>query len=549
MRGAVALAVCGLWLAGCARGPAPEIRFPSPGAKLANPVHLEANTEVRWFDGQAYLGRGRVWKGSLSPGTHRVRAVGVGEASLELEVEEDYPLDVIRAVPSGTAELDLPPGKYRVIWGNLSGKPIQAGEPSARTQPPSHTPRLEPVRALEHELLQKPQRKIELKPGKQLQGLPELGSKRSFRLLDLDSPGSELIEARLVWAGANVLAYVHEAAGYDVGELAAAVGPIVRVFDGEILERVRTAFGPYADVDGNARILLLFTPRLNQSGLAVGFFYAGDLLAYGPDNPDSNEADMLYLGVPQPEDFNFSSASLTATACHELQHLVNFSNYTLPYVGNPDPPLSPLWLNEGMSHLAEDLCGYNLLGGNLAFVSRYLERVPRTSLTAADLNGQGDTLERRGAAYLYLRYLMERAGGLALQNGRLVDKGGLRFTRRVTAERAASHQDVARLAGIQATEALWRYWWTLALSGEGRLAWAEFEPRVLDPVTGDYLGVDLRLGKVRLTPQHAFELNGVKPTLQWPSTLPPAAFALREVQGPCRLELPRAGAVQVLRVE
>ena len=392
MRGAVALAVCGLWLAGCARGPAPEIRFPSPGAKLANPVHLEASTEVRWFDGQAYLGQGRVWRGSLSPGTHRIRAEGAGEASLELEVEEDYPLDVIRAVPSGKAELDLPPGKYRVIWGNASGKPIQAGEPSARTQPPSHTPWHEPVRALERELLQKPQRKIELKPGKQLRGLPELGSKRSFRLLDLDSPGSEWIEARLVWAGANVLAYVHEAAGYDVNELAAAVGPIARAFDGEILER-------------------------------------------------------------------------------------------------------------------------------------------------------------RGAAYLYLRYLMERAGGLALQNGGLVDKGGLRFTRRVIAERAASHQDVARLAAIEANGALWRYWWTLALSGEGRLAWAEFEPRVLDPFTGDYLGVDLRLGKVRLTPEHAFELNGVKPTLQWPSTLPPAAFALREVQGPCRLELPRAGAVQVLRVE
>ncbi|MCV4697671.1 hypothetical protein OFB92_31670, partial [Escherichia coli] len=89
--------------------------------------------------------------------------------------------------------------------------------------------------------------------------------------------------------------------------------------------------------------------------------------------------------------------------------------------------------------------------------------------------------------------------------GGLVDKGGLRFTRRVIAERAASHQDVARLAAIEANEALWRYWWTLALSGEGRLAWAEFEPRVLDPVTGDYLGVDLRLGEVRLTPEHAFE--------------------------------------------
>jgi hypothetical protein len=202
-----------------------------------------------------------------------------------------------------------------------------------------------------------------------------------------------------------------------------------------------------------------------------------------------------------------------------------------------------------MSHLAEDLCGYNLLGGNLAFVSRYLEQVPGTSLTAGNLNGQGDTVERREAAYLYLRYLMEQAGGLALQGGELVDKGGLRFTRRVIAERAAGYEDVARLAGLRAGEALWRYWWTLALSGEGRLAWAEYGPRVLDPGTGDYLGVDLRLGRIQLTPQHAFELNGVKPIPQWPSTLPPSAFALREVEGPGRFALPQTGRVQVLRLE
>jgi hypothetical protein len=38
-------------LLGCTRQPAPQILFPSSGATLTNPVHLEANTAVRWYLG------------------------------------------------------------------------------------------------------------------------------------------------------------------------------------------------------------------------------------------------------------------------------------------------------------------------------------------------------------------------------------------------------------------------------------------------------------------------------------------------------------------
>ena len=531
-----------LFLSACAT-PTPQILFPSPGATLTNPIYLEANTTVRWYLGKELLGEGSSWSGNLKPGEHTVRAQAGGEVSMALRVEEDFPIGKIRNIAAGQKTIDLPGGKYKAIWGNTTGQTLRwpgssdtvASSTSEVMNPSEH----DLLRPFEQKLFAKPQRKIPFTLNAQSEYQP--GSVREFRLLNLESTGSEVIEAELVWSGVNTLAYVHQAKGVDLSEIGTRVSPIARDFDNRILRRIHAAFGPHADVDNNHKVILLFSPRLNASKFAVGFFYVGDLLANGPDNPDSNQAEVLYLGLPEVGNFNFSSASLAATACHEFQHLVNFSNFSLPYIENPEPPFAPLWLNEGMSHLAEDLCGYNTLGGNLAFVARYLNKAHQTSLSESNLEGQGDTIERRGAGYLFMRYLTELKGGVTVDGAELKGDGG-QFLHRLLGQRLGNLTDIAKTAGMEPAEVLWRWWWMLA-GVEG-----SYQNPVLDPSTSDHLGVDLHLGHVQLTDQYGFELDGLKPVEGWPKALPAHAFALRELAGPLHLEIP-PGSVQVVRLE
>ncbi|WP_457637689.1 hypothetical protein [Oceanithermus sp.] len=558
----ISLMLATVILAGC-RQP-PVVVFPNDGAELDNPVYLVASTSVTWFDGNDKLGEGDHWSGFLSEGNHEIRAVASeGTAQLHLWVRQLFPLGVIARVPAGYELPEAPDGEYVRVWGRAEEKsatlmaqerkpslslrhrvPVEGHRlslmESASTQPTAPEVMYEHVADL-------------LKEGRasacgagcvrQAPGIGLLGitppAQRVFKVLDLSGYGYDEVAAELVYLGERTLAYIEsgetEAVHNEVVELA-------QVFDGRIQPRVQTAFGSYADVDGNGKVILLFTRRLNASGLAIGFFYPGDLFPASPDLPESNEAEILYLGVPEEGNFNFSPASLAATACHELQHLVNFSHVTLPFASDPNPPLSPVWLNEGLSHLAEDLCGYNTLGGNLAFVARFLERPWEISLTSTGVDGRGDSIERRGAAYLLLRYALEQAGGVQLTPDNELSGGGLAFTRALMSPDALTLDRIAgRATGVEdGARLLWRWWWTMVATGleqEGvdvtdRYPWAAYAPPVPDPATGDELGVNLFRGEINLG-DYAFSLKGLRFKEDCSAIdLPVDAFCAERANGP-----------------
>ena len=230
----------------------------------------------------------------------------------------------------------------------------------------------------------------------------------------------------------------------DYQEFAAA-------FDTLVAPLTEDAFGAPSDIDGNGRVILFFTQEVNRLTEADsdtfigGFFFARDLFpTEGTERfqacPHSNEAEILYLLVPDPSgtigdnvrSVDFVRRVILATLAHEQQHLINASR-RLHVVSSPEP-FEKVWLNEGLSHMAEELLFYRASGlspgqdldvprlqevGNRAIDAinrhqlanaqrfrQYIER-PHSSSPYSDQ----DLLTTRGAAWHFLRYAADRRGG------------------------------------------------------------------------------------------------------------------------------------------
>lgn len=129
------------------------------------------------------------------------------------------------------------------------------------------------------------------------------------------------------------------------------------------------AFGTPSDIDNNGRVIMFFTSTVNQltsrgaTSIVLGYFYSRDLLpktsATG-DCPGSNVAEMFYLMVPDPDGLvsdprtKAKVVSFTSgTVAHEYQHLINASRRL--YVNDAGDVQEEVWLNEGLSHIAEEL--------------------------------------------------------------------------------------------------------------------------------------------------------------------------------------------------
>jgi hypothetical protein len=171
-----------------------------------------------------------------------------------------------------------------------------------------------------------------------------------------------------------------------------------------------------------------------------GLFTARDLIAYDTD-PNlgclgSNEAEMFYMPVPDPDSTlnrNYKSKATLArfvpgTLVHEFQHLINAGRRI--YV-NDAPSFEQVWLNEGLSHIAEELLYYVKTGTasrrnlNLEAVravgvdpfnaymaqnfSRLLDYLDAPS--AFSPFSLVDGLETRGSIWQLLRYAADQKGG------------------------------------------------------------------------------------------------------------------------------------------
>jgi Big-like domain-containing protein len=208
-------------------------------------------------------------------------------------------------------------------------------------------------------------------------------------------------------------------------------------------------FGQPTDIDhNNGKILIFFTKEVNKltprgsNGVIGGFFQARDLFPQTANAAfdacaGSNVGEMFYVLAPDsagvfadPQSRADILNGTPGTLVHEFQHLINAGRrlYFIPNANFPED----VWLNEGLSHIAEELLYYhvsglaprqnitasvlgatqasvdafnNYQGFNFGRYETFLSMPSRTSVYAGN-----DNLETRGATWNLLRYLADHHG-------------------------------------------------------------------------------------------------------------------------------------------
>lgn len=250
-----------------------------------------------------------------------------------------------------------------------------------------------------------------------------------------------------VRAISNRAIVVEDTANPAPGLDAADVDFFAMTFDTLVWDVDATNFGQPSDIDNNQHVIIFFTRAVNErtapnsDAYIAGFFWAGDLFPkQGNDRlaacASSNEAEMFYMLAPDPDgvvnnnsySIDFVRRTTVATIGHEFQHLINASRRL--FVNNATA-FETVWLNEGLSHIAEELIFYEAAGlapGNnytvedlrsteeiraranqflVSNISRYISFLERPD-TASAMGD--DNLANRGAIWAFLRYAADRSG-------------------------------------------------------------------------------------------------------------------------------------------
>jgi len=255
-------------------------------------------------------------------------------------------------------------------------------------------------------------------------------------------------QARLVATTAHVMLYEdfqNPTGGFSDAQYQA----IANEFEAVGYQTDVANFGQPTDRDGNGKVIGLFTRAVNEltpAGVGYvygGFFYARDVFPRVPEGnlgacPTSNKSEMFYLLAPDPNgtingnrrSAEYVRTNTLSTLPHEMQHLINASRR---YAQPGDVPPETVWLDEGLSHVGEELAYYAKSGygpgqnlnatavfgtnaqaanfdeyqdNNLGRLITYLQ-APNSNSPIAD----NDELETRGATWWLLRYLADRKGG------------------------------------------------------------------------------------------------------------------------------------------
>ena len=322
---------------------------------------------------------------------------------------------------NSTFGLQSPLG-YSVTAAFGASNPVLSGGPEASPQAPlSDRVSLEStLRARERELASRLQESGGYRPGAAKTVPQESGGIRKFAFPSFEGRPRVTITALLVATSERANAYVDL---LDVGRMSNdSIKVQVERFSKTTYPIVTSAIGPPSDVDNDGKIHFLYTNRVNPENSLFGsaaFFYAPSLLSVNQGG-DGNLSDMFYI---DPDTDPWRMHGLLA---HEFQHLISFNQRVLIRNGQPEA----LWLNEGLSHFCEDLIGENR-AHNDWHVDLLLRNTTGGPLITTSYMGQMS----RGAAYLFVRSLVEEFGLGVLARLVQTDKAGLENIESATGDR------------------------------------------------------------------------------------------------------------------
>ena len=228
----------------------------------------------------------------------------------------------------------------------------------------------------------------------------------------------------------------------------AALDSIATTFDQRLYAIDTAAFGRESDIDSNSVVLVLLTNTVNKlttraectasgGGFIAGFFFGADIDPAFRTDSRSNKGEVFYSIVADPGG-TLSCAHpasdiqrfVPVTFIHEFQHMISFNQHVLVRGGTGEV----LWLNEGFSHYAEELGGRSyaasfdakvtncvlgtldcrFYGGDLVNAYSYLDTTSKHFLLPTAGIG---TLAERGAAWLFVRYVVDKYAAASTQAG------------------------------------------------------------------------------------------------------------------------------------
>jgi hypothetical protein len=294
-------------------------------------------------------------------------------------------------------------------------------------------------------------------------GPPAVGSLRAFKACKkLDCSQFADITARALVVKAKVAVFVDTLA--PAGLDSAALDSLATIFNDRLYAVDTAAFGRESDIDTNSVVMVLMTPTVNKlvtsaecqsTGFVAGFFFGADLDPAFRTDPRSNKAEVFYSIVADPAGTLSCAHSVAqveriipVTFVHEFQHMISYNQHVLELGGSGEV----LWLNEGFSHLAEELGGRSFIPGtsaDSATFSRfvigdlfnaytYLDSTYKRFLLPTEGIG---SLGERGAAWLFVRYVVDH---YAADTSRAAQNA---FTRAMLATTLTGAQNVVAQTG------------------------------------------------------------------------------------------------------
>jgi hypothetical protein len=313
--------------------------------------------------------------------------------------------------------------------------------------------------------------------------VPQIGELISYNVNSRQSCSSpDMRTGRVEWISERAV-FVADTANPAPGFSPTNYQELGAVIDTLITPVVTGAFGQSSDVDGNNRIVVFYTRAVNEltprdaTFVVGGFFFARDLYPRSGQGAcaTSNYAEMFYMLAPDPtgvvnghrRTVDYVLRATRSTLAHEYQHLINASRRL--YVSNA-PAFEVIWLDEGLSHIAEELVFFraadlgplqNITGPQIQASQRRVDayneyqtanvgrfeaflKAPETSSPWAP----NDSLTTRGATWHLLRYAADLRGGDQAQTWRALTAGPATGTANLG---AVFGSDLARLHANWAT--------------------------------------------------------------------------------------------------
>jgi hypothetical protein len=203
---------------------------------------------------------------------------------------------------------------------------------------------------------------------------------------------------------------------------------LIQVFDTRLYAADTAAFGRESDIDANSVVIVLMTNVVNKlvtstqcqnEGFVAGFFFGADIDPRFANDSRFNHGEVFYSIVADPNATLSCAHSrdqvkrlVPVTFVHEFQHMISYNQHVLVRGGDSEE----LWLNEALSHFAEEVGGRTYLPGDQTSFSRfaignlfnaysYLDTTENHFLLAAEGIG---SLAERGAGWLFVRYLVDQ---------------------------------------------------------------------------------------------------------------------------------------------